>query len=223
VVNGKGQILTQIILYQTPDGIVVATDSRAVRFSGQGDPHYFTVQKLLRLSSSTLLATAGAGYGLLLCQQFQQRVQQMRLHPAEDVLEMAIPFFQEEVKRVQRRLPAAALDAELTRLYVILAGYCPSRSECPLRFIVLASEHATDPLHAMTTGHFVCIPRRLNIEYRLNQLAVDETTCEAVEELCARFLAQLARNTAEVAPPFNFARVAADGIHLWSVSTSLLQ
>jgi hypothetical protein len=215
--------MTQIILYQTPDGIVVATDSRAVRFTEQGDPHYFTVQKLLRLSPTTLLATAGAGYGLLLCQQFQQRVQQMRLHPAEDVLELAIPFFQEQVKRARSHLPAAALDAELTRLYVILAGYCPDRSESPLRFIVLASEHATDPLHPLTTGHFVCIPRRLNIEYRLNQLAVDEISCEAVEELCARFLTQLARNTAEVAPPFNFARVAADGIRMWSVSTSSLE
>jgi hypothetical protein len=215
--------MTQIILYQARNGIVVATDSRAVRFTDHGDPHYLTVQKLFRLTPSTLLATAGAGYGLPLCQQFQQRVQQMRLHYADDVLELAIPFFQKEVERVQSRLPAEAFDAELTRLYVILAGYCSNRPASPLRFTLLASEHATDPLHALTTPHFICIPRRLNIEYRLNQLVVDEVSCEEVEGLCAKFLMQLAQNTAEVAPPFNFALVAADGIRMWSNAASSLE
>jgi hypothetical protein len=208
--------MTQIILYQAQQGIVLTTDSRAVRFDERGAPSFFEVQKLFRLTPSTLLATAGAGYGLLLCFQFQQRVQQMRLSQVDDVMEVAVPFFQEQVALAQSSFPPGLPATNLERLYIVLAGHGSVQSPNSLRFLVLAAEHATDPLHILTTTHFVCIPRRINIEYRLNQLPVDEVTCEEVEGLCSQYLLQLLGNTEEVAPPFHFARITAGNVHLWS-------
>jgi hypothetical protein len=215
--------MTQIILYQAQQGVVLATDSRAVRFDERGTPSYFAVQKLFRLTPSTLLATAGAGYGLRLCLQFQQRVQQMRLIQVDDVMEVAVAFFQNQVALAQSGFPSSHPTAEMERLYIVLAGYGSVQPPSPLRFLVLAAEHATDPLHILTTTHFVCIPRRINIEYRLNQLAVDEVTCEEVESLCMKYLLQLVSNTDEVAPPFHFARITTGNVHLWSSTMGALE
>jgi hypothetical protein len=214
--------MTQIILYQAHQGVVLATDSRAVRFDDRGTPSYFEVQKLLQVTPSTLLATAGAGYGLLLCLQFQRRVQQMRLSHVDDVMEVAVLFFQNHVAQAQSGLRSSLPDAEMERLYIVLAGYGSVQPHNPLRFLVLAAEHATDPLHILTTTHFVCIPRRINIEYRLNQLPVDEVTCEEVESLCTKYLLQLASNTEEVAPPFHFARITPGNVYLWSSTMGAL-
>jgi len=210
--------VSQIILYQASAGIFLATDSRAVQLTSGGEPVYLEVNKLFPLGPRTLLATVGAGYGLALCGDFEKRVRQMRVLDTEDIMEQALAFFPAAVERYRQKPASSPQDRELQRLYLVLAGHqgAPGRSRFP--FVVLASEHDADPLHPLQTGHFVCIPRQLKIEYRLQQLAPDQVSLDQVEELCARYLAQMARNTEDLAPPFHLARITERGLELRTIS-----
>jgi len=210
--------MSQIILYQASAGIFLATDSRAVQFTPGGEPVYLEVNKLFPIGQGTLLSTVGAGYGLALCRDFEQRMRQMRVFDTEDIMEQATVFFPAAVERFQQELASSPHDRELQRLYLVLAGHqgAPGTSRFP--FVVLASEHYADPLHQLKTGHFVCIPRQLKIEYRLHQLAPDQVSLDEVEELCAGYLAQMARNTEDLAPPFHLARISEGGVTIRTIT-----
>jgi len=213
--------MSQIILYQTSAGIFLATDSRAVQFTPTGEPLYLEVNKLFPLGRETLLATVGAGYGLALCQEFAKHVRQMRVFDTEDIIEQAMAFFPDAVERYQEKPASSPQDRELQRLYLALAGHRHEARTNRFPFIVLASEHAADPLQPLTVGHFVCIPRQIKIEYGLHQLAPDRVTLDELEELCARYLAQMARNTEDLAPPFHLARITESGLEIRTVTELL--
>jgi len=210
--------MSQIILYQASAGIFLATDSRAVQFTPGGEPVYLEVNKLFPLGRAALLATVGAGYGLALCRDFAKRMQLMRLLDTEDIVEQAMAFFPAAVERYRQKPASSPQDRELQRLYLVLAGHQRESGKSRFPFVVLASEHHADPLHQLQTGHFVCIPRQIKIEYRLNQLAPDQVSLDELEELCARYLAQMARNTEDLAPPFHFARITVDGVAICTAS-----
>ena len=66
--------MTQILIYQCNRGIALATDSKAVTFIPDEQKDGLIVQKIFTLSPNVMLVTAGAGYGILLCKQFQSTV-----------------------------------------------------------------------------------------------------------------------------------------------------
>jgi len=214
--------VSQIILYQGACGIVLTTDSRAVHFTESGEPRYFTISKLYPLGATILLATVGAGYGHSLCRAFQMRVQQMRLTRGEDVIDLAFPFFRDAVQAHPNDGEQEG-DPELQKVYFIIAGTITGNPDNPLGFAVYAAEHAADPLHPLSTGHFVCIPRQLSLERRLLTLTPGEVSCEQVEELCTNFLVRLASSSEDIGAPFIVSRISTGGIHTRTVEASAAQ
>jgi len=210
--------MSQIILYQAAAGILLATDSRAVQFTPSGEPVYLEVNKLFPLGREALLATVGAGYGLVLCRDFEKRVRQMRIFDTEDIIEQAMAFFPAAVERFQEEPASSPHDRELQRLYLVLAAHQRESGKSRFPFVVLASEHNAEPLHQLQTGHFVCIPRQLKIEHRLQQLAPDQVSLDEVQELCAGYLAQMARNTEDLAAPFHLARITESGVSVHTIT-----
>jgi hypothetical protein len=204
--------MSQLIVYQGAFGIALATDSRAVRFTASGDPSYFSVSKLYPLNPTTVLATVGSGYGHLLCQAFQQRLQRLQHVHGDDIPELAFPFLRDGRQAQPATAASQDGDSELQLVYFVIAGTITGRKDCPLGFVVYASEQATEPLHPLTTGHFVCIPRQLSMETRLQQLSVDEVSWEQVEGMCRHLLLRMAAASEDVGPPFLLTRITTEGI-----------
>ncbi len=210
----QGGAVSQLIVYQGACGIVMATDSRAVHFTESGDPSYFVISKLYPLGNAILLATVGAGYGHELCVSFQSQIQQMRLRTEEDIVELAYPFLRNALKTRLTGTAEHEHDPELQRVYFVLAGTLRAAANDPMGFVVYASEHSADPLHQLSTGHFVCIPRQISLERRLSQLPAHEVSCAQVEEVCYNFLVRMASSSEDVGPPFLLTRIDASGIHV---------
>ena len=206
--------MTQILLYQSGQGIVLATDSHAVTAFSQEDSQTVKVQKLFHLTPQAVLVTGGAGYGLPLCQRFQSYVTQKGLDDPEEIFYYALPFFQSEMQSTRRSKDFVPPRPDLDRVYFLLAGYAHRGSENLFRFLLLGSEHSTDPLHVVQTGNIVAIPRQMGIEYRLSRLSPSETTLDEVESVCEQFLTKLSEKNDDVGPPFYFVRIASDGVQV---------
>jgi hypothetical protein len=207
--------MTQILLHQSNDGIVMATDSRGVSFhrNGEDEPRLLEVMKLFLLSRHVIAVTGGAGYGVLLCMNFQKYVREARLQEFDDIAQCALPFFRSQIE-TQRRSYSSLDRPDLDRLYVLLAGCIPQRSSVPFEFALLASEGPDDPLRKVETSNVVVIPRQPGFEYRLARLSPAESKLDDVEALFEGFLQKTAALDDDVGPPFHFVRITSNGVEV---------
>lgn len=206
--------MTQIFLHQSEQGIVLATDGRAVSRPSEEKRECFEVQKIFPLSPHVVLVTGGAGYGVLLCQRFQSHVRSSRLSRYDDIADIALPYLRQETEKVLREMRHPGGLPELERVYFLIAGNRPESPDNPFASELLGSESAGDPLHTITTGPIVAIPRHMGIEYRLSRFTPSHDELSEIESLCENFLLKIARENADVGPPFYFVRITAADINI---------
>lgn len=201
-------------MHHSERGIALATDSRAVTLpdDAQRDTEALSIRKLFQLTSHIAMVTGGAGYGVLLCDEFQRHIREEGIVHFRDVVERALPFFRSERTVFQQRNVFAPNRPDLDRLYFLIAGYDPRESESPFQSALFASEDRADPLHRLRTGRVVAIPRQLGLEYRLSRLDLNEATLDEAESIFREFLEKLARTGSDVGPPFYFVRITPAGV-----------
>jgi hypothetical protein len=199
--------MTQILVYRTPEEVVLATDSRAVAPAEDRADHHFLVVKLFHLAPHVVLAAGGAGLGLELCRRFQEYVKRKGLWNLEEIAYQALPFMQAEMQAIRRDPGFTATHPELERLYIILAGYMPNREENPAGFVLFGSDSPEDPLTRIATGPLLAVPRWMSLEYRLARMPPEKADADKIEKIFETSLIKTAREDAEIAPPFHFVRI----------------
>lgn len=204
--------MTQILAYSSTQGIVLGTDSRAQHYHEDGSITHLAVNKLFQLSPRMMLATAGAGYGIALCQAFQTHVQRKNLWQFDEVCYQALPFFRSELERFKResRLPAGRHD--LARVYFLIAGQNLTHPEECFQLHLLGSEQQDDPLHRIRITEILAIPRQLGLESKLFQFHREKRPLGPVRTVMKRFLLRLTKQNQEVGPPLHVVSITQDGI-----------
>ncbi len=212
--------MTQILVHRAAQGIVLATDSRAVAFSDTCDDEseHFTVSKVFHPLPNVVLVTGGAGHGQWLCENLAAYLVEQGLNDAVHAAEVALPLLGALLKTMRKQRLACIDLPHLERFYVVVAGIHHSEDNPPSVDVRLfASEDASDPLHAVQVDRVVTIPRQLTLEYRLTRKDNEELSLDAVEVLFERFLANAAQAYEDVGPPFHFIRIQPTGIQ-WRTS-----
>lgn len=213
--NSKNEsAMTQILLYQCAQGIALATDSKAVTFLPDERKSSLEVRKIFVLSPYVILVTAGAGYGILLCHQFQSFVKSRGFSKLAEIIDLARTFLPEQIAEVYQEKLYRSDRTELDRVYFIFAGYNPDQPGNLFRFEIMGSENSGDPLHTVQTAHAVAIPRKMGIEYKLSHLTPGVHELDDALALCESFLIRLCRETSEVGPPLHFVRITEAGINI---------
>lgn len=209
--------MTQILIHRAEHGIVLATDSRAVVFSGESEDEskHFMVLKIFHPLPNVVLITGGAGYGLWLCEKFEHYILENDLNDVTAAADAAISFLQPLSEALKKKHHPSADRPQLDRFYVIVAGIHHAEAEPPAVDVRLfASDQATDPLHAVEVETVVTIPRQVTLEYRLSHIRQEEVTLDAIERLFEKFLRNTAEMDEDVGPPFHFVRIEPTGIHV---------
>jgi hypothetical protein len=202
--------MTQALAGFNQHGIVMATDSRAIRFDAAGQPEIFNVNKLLALGRHCGLLSGGAGVSVPL--SFALR-RQIARHPGplelEEMVQFALPFLS---RGYERHLEKHGPEAEgFRRLYFILAGYVPDRPPPPFTMVMLASEENELPLKQVQIGNLVVMPRNLGMEMRLFKALNQGVDLIEILHLSKEFLESMAAVKEEVGPPFYFATITSQG------------
>lgn len=204
--------MTQILGYQAADGILLATDSRAVHYRDDGTTVHLTVSKVFRLRPHVVLITGGAGYALPLCRAFIHHVERAGLFDREDIFARALPFFRTQYGALREEPHTPPFRPDLDRFYLLLAGHTLRSDAEPFRMILLGSEASQEPLHAIPVSRVLAIPRQMGFEFRLNRGASTHAGLNEVEGHMEGLLERLSRSGDDVAPPFHFVRITKDGI-----------
>ncbi|MHC1742310.1 MAG: hypothetical protein AB9873_04645 [Syntrophobacteraceae bacterium] len=211
--------MTQILIHRAEQGVVIATDSRAVAFSSEGEEEatHLLVRKIFHPLPNVILVTAGAGYGIWLCEQFGGHIAQNGLNDATTAANAALPFLQPLAEALKKKHLQSVENPHLDRIYIIVAGIRQDESGRPSTTVRLfAAEQASESLHEVEVAAVVTIPRQVTLEYRLSRLDRDKASLDAIEQLFERFLGNTAEVDDDVGPPFHFVRIQPAGIEIRS-------
>jgi hypothetical protein len=202
--------VTQALAGLNEHGIVLATDSRATRFDGDGQPQIFNVNKLFALNRRTGILSGGAGVSVPLSLAL---VRQIARHPGridfEELVEFALSFLS---RGYELHLEKYGPEAEgFRRIYFILAGHIPDGPPPFFKIVLLASEENELPLRRVKIGNVVVMPRNLGMEMRLFKALSQGADLEEILHLSRDFLNNMAAVKEEVGPPFHFAIITSEG------------
>ncbi len=215
--------MTQIIACSTPEGIVLAADSRATWFDETGERKHFSFKKLLRLTSHSALLSAGAGIGVEMGLAFQDFLQRRGTEAIEDVAHMALFFLTDQYGRWlgQREISHASFpltvdktseDAlPLDEVYLVLAGYSFRDRARPYHLYLFSSEGEGMAINALPTSQIIVIPRSLSMERKLVTQCETGSPLDPLLALCKSFLKRRSGEGDEVGPPFYFATITPFG------------
>jgi len=215
--------MTQVIACSTPEGIVLATDSRATWFDETGERRHFSLKKLLRLTSHSALLSAGAGIGVEMSLAFQNFLQRRGTEAIEDVANIALFFLTDQYGKWlgKREMPRASSPPTpegtseeafpLNEVYLILAGYSFRDRVRPYHLHLFSSEGEGTSIKALPTSHIVVVPRSLSMERRLEAQRETGSPLDPLLTLCKSFLKKRSGEGEEVGPPFYFAAITPSG------------
>jgi hypothetical protein len=201
--------VTQTLAAFDDHGLVLATDSRATRFSDGGQAEFFTVDKLFPLGKWAAILSGGAGVSVPLTLALRQAIGQRRgLDDLEDMVEFALHFLDRGYAQYLRQ--HGPEPEGFRRLYFIMAGYSEHYAPPGYKLYLLGSEE-NEPLKVIPVTNQVVMPRNLGMEMRLFKALTVHAPLADLLALSKDFLEKQAAAKEEVGPPYAFATITPEG------------
>ena len=125
--------MSQIIVAQNQHGIAFALENRAVRLDDQGKEISLQINRLLPLSSHSVLLTAGAAEGVEMGNALKQFVEGEGLEDVQDLYGAALAFLSTEYDRFMRKKCELLPIDPIHQVSFILAGKTGKDPAMPFR------------------------------------------------------------------------------------------
>jgi hypothetical protein len=201
--------VTQALAAFDENGLVLATDSRATRFSEAGQTEFFAVEKLLPLGKFNAILSGGAGVSVPLTLALRHAIGQRRgLDDLEHMVEFALEFL---TRAYNRYLHQHGPEPEgFRRLYFVMAGYSPDYPPPGYRLYLLGSEE-NEPIQIIPVTNQVVMPRNLGMEMCLFKALAANVALADLLDLSQGFLEKQATLKEEVGPPYYYATITPAG------------
>lgn len=210
--------MTQEILYCSPSGIVLTSDSLVVQVHEDGRREYQAARKVVPLGQWAILVTAGAFAGVQISQRYAQRSQMEEWSSLERLGPSVRSYFEEEYGQLicrHREWFAGHPDAYRS-LYVLVAGRAQNDFLAPWQALLLSSEDLELPLRVQRIREVLTIPRRLGLEGHLMARMKQAAPLEDVAAFCTSAMETLAaRDPGQVGGPFHSAILDGAGVRWW--------
>ncbi len=198
----------QIIACATPEGALVAADSRAVMFEPYGEERFITLERIVPVTSHAVLASAGAVEAHDLCQEFASFAKEEKLAQMDALIEAAIPFFASRYDEILRKMCEKAPPDPIINMYLVLAGFSANAGHL---FVIWDRPQPPKIEYNKVTDVFT-LPRRMGLEFRLNQLIKEKAPLARLAETAKAGMEKLAGQDEYLGAPFNFVTVTKAGI-----------
>ena len=204
--------MSQLIACATPEGLMVASDSRAETFETSGEGQFVSVERLIPLTSQAVLASAGALEAQDLAQQFADFVKDEQLKDIDAIIQAAVPFFTGKVNEFLRKACEKLPLNPVINMYMLLAGYSAQTPDNPSRLFIIWDRVQPPKIESTEGTHIFTLPRRMGLEYKLNQLVASRAPLAEMVDLAKTAMQNLASQDQYVGPPFRYLTITQAGI-----------
>jgi 20S proteasome alpha/beta subunit len=203
--------MSQIVVCQNDNGIILAADGRAVDFDAKGDMIHLTVDRLIQLTESTAVLAGGAPDGVQMCQTLKNFLSEERLNRIEEVYAAALPFLGTEFERFMRkRCETLPLDP-IHHVFFILAGYGGRDADHTYRSYLLWTKKKLPQPDSDEISRAYAAPRMMGLEHTLNRLCGENADLDRLLSEVRKGMEKVADTQDEIGPPFHYATITADG------------
>ena len=198
----------QLIACAASDGVLVATDSRAVMFEPYGEERFITLDRVVPVSFQAVLASAGAIEAHDLCKDFASFAKEEGLTDMDALIEAAIPFFSGRYDEILRKMCEKCPPDPIINMYLVMAGYSANAGHL---FVIWDRPRPPKIEYNRVTDVFT-LPRRMGLEFKLNQLIKEKAPLSKLADAARAGMEKLAGQDEYLGAPYQYVTITKAGI-----------
>jgi hypothetical protein len=201
----------QLIACAAADGVVVASDSRAIIFEPGGEERYVSLNRIVPVASHAVLASAGNWEAQDICQDFASFAKAEGITDIKDLINAAIPFFTSRYDDILRNMCQTVPPDPIVNMYLLLAGYAKAADQPGHLFIIWDRPKPPKIEYNQVTDIFT-LPRRMGLEFKLQKMVKDKAPVGTILDAVRAGLEKQAAQDEAIAAPFRYVTITAKGI-----------
>jgi hypothetical protein len=202
----------QLIACAATEGVLVASDSRALFFEPQGDERFITIDRLVPVTSHAVLASAGNWEAADICKDFAAFAKAEGLTDLDDLINAAIPFFTSRYDEILRKMCETVPPDPIINMYLLLAGYSNKTPDHPGHLFVMWDRPQPPKIEYNRVTDIFTLPRRMGLEFKLNDLVKKKAPLAQVVDAAKAGMEKLAAQDQTIGAPFRYVTITAQGI-----------
>jgi hypothetical protein len=208
--------MSQILAIRSFHGIILAAENRAIQLNERAEEVMLEVKRLLPLSSQSALLAAGAPEGIDMANSLKNFVQGEGLRDIQDLFGATLAYLSTEYERFMRKKCEILPIDPIHYVSFILAGKTTREEERPFRLYYLWTKKKLPQLDGEEISNAFSLPRRMALEYQLNQLSKRDSPLEDILDAAKAGIEKL-RAQGEAKGPFSWAKITHDGYQALTV------
>jgi len=202
--------MSQIIVAQNKQGIVLAAENRAVHLDDSGKEISLQMKRLVPITSHCAMLTAGAPEGNEMGAALKQFILGEGLSDIQDIYTASLAFLSTEYNRFMRKKCEVLPVDPIHQVSFILAGKTEKDPAMSFRLYYLWTKKKLPQLDGDEISFAFSIPRRMGLEFQLNQLCKENSSLKEILQRVRKGIDQL-KEKGEAFPPFSFGTINREG------------
>jgi len=202
--------MPQLIVTQSAEGIVLAAENRAIQINEKGEEISLRVNCLIQLSPQAALLVAGAPEGIDMGHTLKKFIQDEGVQDIQDLYPAALAFLSTEYERFMRKKCEILPIDPIHHVSFILAGKTDRDPGGSFRLYFLWNKKKLPQLDGDEITHAFSLPRRMGLEYQLNQMAKEKVPLKKIAETMKEGIQKLSKQE-EIQAPVSWALITSKG------------
>jgi hypothetical protein len=202
--------MSQIIVAQNVNGIVLAGENRATQLDESGKEIQLDVNRLLPLTSHTALMLAGAAEGRDMGNALRDFLLGEKINDALDIYGATLAYLSTEYERFMRKKCELIPVDPIHQVSFVLAGRTERDQKMPFRLYFLWTKKKLPQLDGDEISNAFSLPRRMGLEFQLNKMCKENAPLKEILKKMTEGMEQLKRK-GEVSGPFSFGMITKEG------------
>ncbi|MFZ5449737.1 MAG: hypothetical protein ACOZFS_13990 [Thermodesulfobacteriota bacterium] len=202
----------QLIACAAAEGVLVASDSRAVFFEPHGEERFITMDRLVPVTSHAILASAGNWEAQDICKDFANFAKSEGLTEMDALIDAAIPFFSSRYDELLRKMCEKMPPDPIVNMYLLLAGYSQKSPDHPSQLFIIWDRPQPPKIEYNRVTEVFTLPRRMGLEFKLNELVKKKAPLAQVADAAKAGMEKLASQDQTIGAPYHYITITAKGI-----------